>query len=70
MPRSKTRTTPEACPKCGSAKVAAILYGLPIFDNRLERQLEEGKVVLGGCCVTGNDPQWMCQDCKHGFGQV
>ncbi len=60
MPRPATRITPDTCPKCGSAKVAAILHGLQRFDDRLEREVKEGKVVLGGCCVTGNDPKRKC----------
>ena len=31
------------CPKCGSRKVAKILYGLPAFDDELEEQARDRK---------------------------
>ena len=52
------------CPECDSVKIAQILYGLPAFDEKLEQDLEAGKVVLGGCNVTGEDPSWHCNDCE------
>jgi hypothetical protein len=55
---------PRKCPKCGCAKVASILYGLPAFSPELERELKEGKTVLGGCCVTECDPAWQCIECE------
>lgn len=58
---------PEKCPLCGSAKVAPILYGLPNFTDELERALDEGKVALGGCVITGDDPRWKCLDCEATF---
>jgi len=27
--------------------------------------LDKGDIVLGGCCVTENDPEWHCKDCEH-----
>ena len=32
----------DKCPECGSKKVASILYGLPMFDEELERRLNAG----------------------------
>jgi len=29
----------------------------------LAKDLEEGKVVLGGCVVTDDSPQWRCLSC-------
>ena len=40
MARSKPSKQPDGCPKCGSKKVASILYGLPMFDEELERQTQ------------------------------
>lgn len=56
------------CPKCGSKKIAKILCGLPAFSAELERKLEEGTVVLGGCWVTPNSKSYCCQDCHTKFG--
>jgi primosomal protein N' len=61
---------PDRCPECGSEKVASIFYGLPVFTVELERQLKEGEVILGGCCVTGDDPQWHCVECRHQWGKM
>ena len=60
---------PDGCPKCGSEKVAGILYGLPSFDEGLERRLNAGEVVLGGCTITDDDPLWHCLDCQHRWGK-
>jgi hypothetical protein len=54
---------PAVCPTCGSPRVARILYGLPAFSEELERALQEGTVALGGCVVTGDDPDWRCLAC-------
>ena len=53
---------PIKCPFCGSPKVVRILYGMPSYDAFLEA--EAGKIILGGCVVSGNDPKWGCTDCK------
>jgi hypothetical protein len=48
--------------------VASILYGLPVFNEKLERKLDAGEIVLGGCVVRGNDPIWHCIPCRHQWG--
>jgi len=51
------------CPQCDSANVAAIEFGFPspeMIDAR-----ERGDIVLGGCCVEVNGPEWHCKDCEH-----
>lgn len=55
---------PAACPKCGSSRIAQILYGYVIISEALERELKEGKIVLGGCEVTDRDPSWQCTECN------
>ena len=62
-----TRERPS-CPKCGSKSIASILWGRPVWTEELESQLEEGSVVLGGCCIEGDDPCWKCRTCGHQFG--
>ena len=49
MAQSKDTKKPDARPKCGSEKVASILYGLPMLDEELKRRLNAGEVTLGGC---------------------
>lgn len=54
------------CPSCGSkVNAVPIVFGMP--EDELEEQARRGEVVLGGCCVTGNDPRWFCKKCKGEF---
>jgi ribosomal protein L37AE/L43A len=62
------KARPSRCPSCGSARVARILYGLPAWDADLERALDSGRVVLGGCCVEPSSPAWQCRDCGEEWG--
>ena len=57
------------CHKCGSNRVGRIQYGMPAFDEALERKIREEKIYLGGCCISGNDPKWHCFACKKNFGK-
>jgi len=34
---------------------------MPIMDERLEKRLAAGEVVLGGCIILGNDPEQSLQ---------
>ena len=43
--------------------MARILWGEPILSPKVRRDLEEGRLVLGGCCVTDDDPAWKCVEC-------
>ena len=54
---------PKKCPNCGNTKIATILYGLPAFDEQLEKGLNDGSIRLGGCCITDDDPKWECAKC-------
>jgi hypothetical protein len=54
---------PELCLKCGSKRIAEILYGFPDSSPELNIALKNGTVVLGGCEITGHDAMWQCVDC-------
>jgi hypothetical protein len=56
------------CPDCGSSRQALIVYGLPEFTSQLLARLEAGSVVLGGCCIHGDDAEWRCLDCRREWG--
>mgnify|MGYP000855944048 CR=1 FL=1 len=64
MKRYESSNLPSECPKCGSTRVAKIVYGLPVFSDQLNAAIKDGRKVLGGCCITGDDPAWKCLDCK------
>jgi hypothetical protein len=53
----------KRCPKCGSLNTVKILYGFPTYEAFLLSK--EGKIKLGGCCVTGSDPEFFCKDCEN-----
>ena len=65
--RYESKAKPSKCPKCGSARVAKILYGMPIGLDGIGADLDAGKIVLGGCELTGDDPAWQCLDCETGI---
>jgi hypothetical protein len=50
-----------SCHVCKSKEVIPIVYGLP--SPRLIKDAKKGKFFLGGCVVTGNDPNWYCTNC-------
>jgi len=53
----------KKCPNCGSTNVLGILYGMPTHEAFLKA--EAGEIKLGGCCITGNDPEYFCKDCEN-----
>ncbi len=55
------------CVKCGSKNVAEYLWGLPKYDEQLEKEITDGKIVLGGCEVLPYSPKYKCNDCKKDF---
>ena len=58
---------PGVCPRCGG-KVVPILYGEP--NKQAYEEYLQGNVALGGCCVTGNDPDWECLGCEQQFRMI
>jgi len=56
---------PEKCPKCGSAEVLRIAYGLP--GPEMGEAAERGEIALGGCVIDERSRQWECATCKVTF---
>lgn len=54
---------PQICPSCNSKNVATILWGYPLETAELNKALQENKIILGGCCVSEDEPTWQCTDC-------
>lgn len=42
---------PYKCPKCGSKKIASYLRGMPAYSEKLQKDIDEGKIILGGCII-------------------
>jgi hypothetical protein len=57
-----TETNP-ICPECGARAGIPIAYGYP-SGNMLEKS-EAGEIVLGGCVITFDQPNWSCSACHH-----
>lgn len=51
------------CPRCGGTHTAKILWGLPLYDEELEKRIENEEVVLGGCCIPIPRADYHCFDC-------
>ena len=54
------------CPKCGD-QLIEIVYGMP--GPELFEASERGEVILGGCCITGDDPKYHCKKCKLDYSR-
>ena len=53
------------CPSCGKKNAAVeIIYGLPL-GNILPEMEKRGEIELGGCCVSGDDPNRACKACGY-----
>ena len=61
---------PRVCPNCGSSRIADIQYGEPPASASLEADIEAGRVVLGGCCLTEDSPRYCCLSCGTGLGEL
>jgi len=57
------------CPNCKGTNIAEIMYGYPSskFLDELKKDENKGKYQLRGCCVSGNDPNYCCNDCGEEF---
>jgi hypothetical protein len=58
---------PGKCPVCKSTKIASYMYGMPAYSEGLMKEIDEGKIILGGCCISDNDPSFACMECKTDF---
>ena len=65
MKRIERKRKPRKCPKCGHAPVGEILWGMPHMDSKLEDLMNAGKIIIGGCCLGGDDPTWECSKCHQ-----
>ncbi len=56
-----------SCPNCNSSNTCRIIYGMPDYTDKLEHDLETGKVHLGGCVITDIAPDRHCNECEIDF---
>ena len=67
MNKKRFPRKPRKCPSCSSRRVGSILYGMPAYDEKMERDINEGRIVPGGCCPPIDGPNWECADCHMQF---
>jgi len=65
--RYEYRQKPKVCPECKSKRIAKILWGYPAYSEEMQKEIDEGKITLGGCCISPDDPTWQCADCEIVF---
>ena len=61
-------TPPAKCPRCGSGKVASILYDVGLGDRKLQADPRARRAVRARRAPTGNDPRWCCLNCGLEWG--
>ena len=44
-------------PKCGSKNLGRYIYGLLLFSDELLKEVDSGKIILGGCCIMDDAPK-------------
>ena len=54
---------PKNCSNCNSSKISEIIYGYVLIDDKLQHELDSGKIVLGGCLTSEDQPNWQCNEC-------
>ena len=62
----KLTDKPDTCPQCGG-KIVDIVYGEPTAETM--DAVERGEVMLGGCCITEDAPEWQCVRCGQHYKQ-
>jgi hypothetical protein len=46
------------CPRCNTkGSLRKILWGMP------DKEPDQTKYVVGGCCISDNDPEYACINC-------
>ena len=55
----------KLCPKCSSDNLAEFIYGMPVNGPDLDNDLENNKIILGGCVQHVDAPQYHCNKCDH-----
>ena len=59
---------PTKCQNCKNKTVVEILYGDP--TEEAYQLSEEGKLILGGCVILDDSPDWQCLQCKTKYVKI
>lgn len=55
------------CPKCGKGSFSKLLWGMPAFTEKLQKDIESGKIRLAGCLIDEKPARYYCKFCKNKF---
>ena len=65
----KSLKADKKCPKClKKDQVVKIIYGYP--GPELGEAERRGKIMLGGCVIEEDHPEYYCKKCHRGFGRL
>ena len=65
-PVISVRRKPVKCKHCGG-RVAPVLYGEP--SPEMMEAADRGEVVLGGCCISADGPDYQCPVCGQRYAK-
>ena len=46
------------------------MYGVPVFSDELLKEVDSGKIILGGCCIMDDAPKYHCNASNEDFGYI
>ena len=41
-----------------------------LFSDELLKEVDSGKIILGGCCIMDDAPKYHCNACNEDFGHI
>ena len=51
-------------------ELSEILYGLVnLDDDEVKKEIEEKKIILGGCIIYEDSPRYYCRFCNHYYNE-
>ena len=57
------------CPNCGN-ELSEIIYGkVNLDDDELKKEIDDNKIILGGCVIYEDSPKYYCRFCNHYFNE-
>ena len=65
VPAITVNRKPIKCEVCGQTTVLNILYGKP--TNEALEAAERNEIILGGCCISDDSPDWQCSKCGQRY---
>jgi len=65
VPAIRVKRKPAKCKACGQPTVLRILYGEPSIEGF--EAAERGELILGGCCISEDSPEWQCANCGQRY---